>query len=182
MRIAITAIAASVILFLLTASSFAQETEQSEVVVGKIAPNFAGTDIYGKRIELQEFRGKVVIITVGKTRGPSTSEEERNKLKKFYDDHHPQGLDIIRIVYKSGIPFFITKSYVENRAKESLARRKTSWTLIVDWDCSLKELFRVSEEPLALVLDKQGIIKYKKNEELTANSSLEELIEKLLIE
>lgn len=175
-------VVASIFLTLLSTPAFCQKTEKPEIEIGTLAPNFILSDIYGKKIEIEKFRGKVVIITITPTQKPKILEEERKRIKIYYEEHSPKGLELIRIAYKSGVPFFITRSFVEEKARESNTKRKENWITIIDWESSLKELFSVVDDPLVLVVDKHGVIRLKKNGELIINNTLKKLIEKLILE
>lgn len=144
----------------------------SEVSVGDTAPNFVATDIHGKKIELPGH----------KLRRERISEEERAKTLDFYQRYKERGLEIIRVAYKGGIPFFISKSFVEDRAKRSLAKRKETWTAIIDWKCRIKELYRIKDTPLLLAIDKAGIVRLTRNEDFHVDEELENTVIQLLEE
>jgi peroxiredoxin len=160
-----------------------KEDEEAGLSVGNTVPRFIATDIYGKEVNLEKLKGKVVILSIehfGRQR--KSDAEARKKASDFYQAHKKEGLEVIRIASKKGVPFFISKSFVESRARKSLEKRKESWTVIIDWDCSLKKLFQMADEPLVFVIDKLGIIRYKKKGHFIVNKELDELIQKLLKE
>lgn len=168
----------------LTIASFAPAVLRSgekrcDIVVGKPAPNFIGTDIHGKKIELVDFKGKIVILDINKLGRIKISEEERIKLREFYNEHREQGLEIIRVAFKSGfIP--LPKSFVENRARASLSKRKEDWIVIIDWKGTIKKLYGVDDPPLVLVIDRAGIIRHIRKKELIADDSLQKIVLELL--
>lgn len=70
--------------FLITFSAFAQSNKKSK----PLAENFSAVSINGQNIELNELRGKVVLITFWTTRCPICAAEipKLNKLAASYQD------------------------------------------------------------------------------------------------
>jgi len=162
---------------------FAQ-TPVQPLEVGDAFPQFTAVDIYGKRINIGELKGRVVILSIAsfdhaKKRTDENSAEAK-KLGDFYMANRDKGLEVIRISSKSKVPFFVTKSFVESRARKTCKRDKDPWPVIIDWDGSLKELLKMTDGPLTFIIDKSGIIRYKKNGFLTANDEVKELVKKLI--
>lgn len=152
--------------------------------VGDAFPQFAAVDIYGKRINIRELKGRLLIVSIAsfdhaKKRTDDNSTEAK-KLGDFYMANMDKGLEVIRISSKSKVPFFVTKSFVESRARKTCKRDNDPWPVIIDWDGSLKDLLKMTGGPLTFIIDKSGIIRYKKNGFLIVNDEVKELVKKLI--
>jgi peroxiredoxin len=152
--------------------------------VGDVFPRFADVDIYGKEVDIEKLKGRVVVLSIAsfdqaKKRTDGNSAEAK-KLGDFYAANRPNGLEVIRISSKSNIPFFVTKSFVESRARKACKKDNDPWPVIIDWDGSFKVLLQMTDSPLTFIIDKDGIIKYKKSGFLTASDEVKELVGKLI--
>lgn len=160
-----------------------QNDEENGFRIGDTIPKIHANDVYGKQVSLEKLNGKVVIITIEHfDQEEQPTEEEEKEVGDFYEAHKKQGLEVVRIASKRGVPFFISKSFVENKAKEYLADHNQTWVSIIDWESSLKELFKMTDRPLIFVVDKQGVIRYKKIGVFIVDKELDALIQKLLKE
>lgn len=121
------------------------------------------------------------MIMLGFMVKPSKEQEKYQiKISEFYNKY--KGLEIIRIASKKNIPPLMSKSFVENKARESCVKNNETWTVIIDWDCSLKKLLKIEDEPLVFVVDKLDVIRNKKKGHLTIDNEFKELIQKLVKE
>jgi len=166
-------------LTLITFILYGQEGEKG-FSIGDTFPTFASTDVYGKEVNTEKLNGKVLLVTIEHFDDPEPSAIERTKAYAFYTAHKDEGLEAVRIASKRGVPFFISKSFVERKEREDLKEHNENWTTIIDWDGALKKLFNMTNEPLVFVVDKLGIIRYKEKGVFIVDNSLEELIKKLL--
>lgn len=147
-------------------------------------PQFTSVDIYGKQISAEELKGKVVIISIAhfdqvRKRSESNSPEIK-ELNDFYSAYRDKGLEVVRIASKRGVPFFVSKSFVEGRARQMCKRNKDNLSVIIDWDRSLKGLLKMNDEPVVFIVDRSGIIRYRKNGLVIFDNKVTELIQKLL--
>lgn len=160
------------------------ETKKTEtgLSINDIFPRFIATNIYGKEVDTEKLKGKVVIILIEHFSGQEEIYDtiERKKIRDFYNAHKDKGLELINIASKKGVPFFVPKSFVEERARKYCAKNKQDFPVIIDWDWSLKKLCKMNDKPLVFVLDKQGIIRYKKEGYFIIDSVLDKTIQKLL--
>ena len=172
-----------IILLCLGRFCFAEALGQSPAV-GDAFPQFAAVDIYGKEINIEKLKGRVVILSIGYfDQSRKQSEDNSAEVKRrddFYRAYKDKGLEVIRISSKRAVPFFVTKSFVESRARKTCERDNDPWTVIIDWDGSLKELLKMADSPLTFIIDKSGIIRYKKNGYLIVDKEVEELVKKLI--
>lgn len=173
------------IIILLSLGGFcAAEMPSRSPSVDDAFPQFAAVDIYGKEINIGKLKGRVVILSIAsfdqaKKRTDDNSAEAK-KLGDFYMANRPNGLEVIRISSKSKVPFFVTKSFVESRARKTCKRDNDPWPVIIDWDGSLKELLKMTGAPLTFIIDKNGIIRYKKDGFLMVDKEVEELVGRLI--
>lgn len=168
-------------LTIITSILYSQEGEK-DLSIGDTIPMLAATDVYGKEVNTEKLKGKVLLLTIEHFDDPEPSATERMNNYAFYTSHKNKGLEAVRIASKRGVPFFISKSYVERKAREDIDEHNENWTAIIDWDCSLKKLFNMTNEPLVFVVDKRGIIRYKKSGYLIVDNELDTLVQKLLEE
>lgn len=166
-------------LTIITSILYGQQ-EKKDFSIGDTIPMFATTDVYGNEVNTEKLKSKVLLITIEHFNDPEPSAIERIKAYAFYTVHKDEGLEAVRIASKRGVPFFISKSFVERKEREDLKEHNENWTTIIDWDGALKKLFNMTNEPLVFVVDKLGIICYKKKGVFVVDNLLEELIKKLL--
>lgn len=152
--------------------------------VGDAFPQFAAVDIYGKQVSIGNLKGRVAIVSIASfdqaRKRTDDNSDETKRLGDFYNSYRDKGLEVVRISSKSKVPFFITKPFVESRARKTCKKDNDPWSVIIDWDGSLKELLGMSGLPLTFIIDKDGIIRYKKDGFLTVNKEVEELVKKLI--
>ena len=75
---------------------YQQKTKPVLPLIGKLVPNFSATDLDGKPISLQDYRGKVVLLDFWAVWCIPCLEEMPN-LKKVYDRYKDEGFDVIGI-------------------------------------------------------------------------------------
>jgi thiol-disulfide isomerase/thioredoxin len=139
-----------------------------EFGIGKTAPNAQSEDLEGKKVQLKDYRGKVVVLDIWATWcGPCKAmiPHERDMVKKFKDK-----------------PFtFISVSADEKKEtlKDFVKDTPMPWThwwnghtggILKDW--------KVEHFPTIYVLDTKGVIRYKE----IRGDELEAAVEKLLAE
>lgn len=152
--------------------------------VNDVFPRFTAADIYGKQVDMEKLKDKVVIVSVSyfdQSRKQSDRDSSEAKRRSgFYDVNRDKGLEVIRISSKRAVPFFVTKPFVENRARKACEKDNDRWTVIIDWDGSLKELLTMIDAPLTFIVDKSGIIRYKKDGFLKIDNEVKQLVERLI--
>lgn len=152
--------------------------------VNDVFPRFTAADIYGKQVDMEKLKGKVVILSISyfdqSRKQSELASSEAKKRSGFYDSERDKGLEVIRISSKRAVPFFVTKSFVEDRARKVCEKDNDRWPVIIDWYGSLKELLTMVEEPLTFIVDKNGIIRYKENGFLKIDNEVKQLVESLI--
>lgn len=131
---------------------------------------------------MQFHRGKVVLLGIDKLREQETTAEQKRALHEFYEARRARGFEIVRIGYKSGIPFFITKSYVEKRAREALDAAGSHSLFIVDWENTLREQITASDDAMFYVIDKHGVVRAVRKGWIVLDDDLARLVDGLLNE
>ncbi|MDE0017569.1 MAG: TlpA disulfide reductase family protein [Candidatus Poribacteria bacterium] len=109
-------------------------------LVGKVVPNFSATDLHGKPISLQDYRGKVVLLDFWAVWcGPCVGEMPN--VKEVYETHKYQGFDIIGISLDTD----------EERLRNYLKENDIPWRQIYSgkrWDSPLAKRIIFAVSPL----------------------------------
>lgn len=112
-------------------------------------PELSGTTVDGEAIQLEDYRGKVVLLDFWATWCPPCMEELPN-MKATYDKFHEQGFEII------GISADRNRAALEGVLDES----EIAWPNLYDreQDGSLVEQFNIQAFPTLLLLDRDGVV------------------------
>lgn len=144
--------------------------ELRDLVVGKPAPEIVGNDLDGRPMKLSDFRGRVVVVSFWATWcGPCMElvPHERNLVK---------GLE--------GKPFVllgVNGDDDRDKARQAAGHEQMTWQSW--WDGGVEgptaARWNVRGWPTIYVIDREGIIRYKRNEALGLES-VEKAVAKLL--
>lgn len=115
--------------------------------VGHAAPNFKLSDLSGREVSLDQFRGKIVMLDFWATWcGPCRlSMPMLEKLQKEY----PKDLTLLAINLAE--PPDLVRNYVE--------RRHISSTVLLDEDGKVGEVYRSESIPMQVLIDQKGIVR-----------------------
>ena len=127
------------------------------------------TALDGRKVDVQEMDGKVVLIDFWATWcGPCV--QEMPNVKKVYDEYHSKGFEIV------GISFDKQKAMLENFLKE----HEIAWPQYFDgegWGNKFGMQFNITAIPAMWLVDKKGILR-----DLNARPDLEQKVKELLAE
>jgi peroxiredoxin len=122
-------------------------------VRGTLAKNFTAYDFSGKRITLSDYRGKVVLLHFWST-GYSPCFKEMPTIKGVYNKYKDKGLVVISIGLEPN----------QERLEYYGKKLGIEWIQIRDnrpREGDLSNLYRVSGVPENLLIDREGIIRYR---------------------
>lgn len=126
---------------------------ETGVDLGQKAAPFKLLSVEGKEIVLESFaKDKVLLLVFGTTWCPSCRHEVPI-LKEYYDDLKDDGLRVL------GIDVQESKKKVNSFVKKN----QINYPVALDSNAEVARLYQVVGIPLNIVLDKNGVIRYKNN-------------------
>lgn len=116
-------------------------------LVGKPAPRLGVNDLDGKRVDWDDYAGKVVLVDFWATNCPPCLAEFPN-MKQLYKEHHARGFEIV------GISLDENAGIVES----FLARAKLPWRMAMNEspEGAVGKRFKVVTIPALYLVDRQG--------------------------
>ena len=142
---------AAVLLMLLAFPGAAPASEDS--LVGKLAPPFTLTDLSGRKIDLQSFRGKSVVQIVGWAAWCHGCRMEIPRLKEAYEKYHGSGFEILALTGPYGQDLEKVKSFAREFS--------LPYPVLFDGGTKVLELYRIRSVPANLILDREGRVVYE---------------------
>ncbi len=129
------------------------------VEVGQPAPNFTGTDIYGKTVKLSDYKGKIVVL------------ESYNSDCPFCHNHYKTGAaqELQKDLTAKGVVWLLVNSVnPKNPSHRTPEQARKEWTDLkmhaTDWidDSSgtIGHLYDMKTTPHMFVIDKKGTLVY----------------------
>jgi peroxiredoxin len=138
---------------------------ETGVGIGQKAVSFELLSVEGKAIALESFaKDKVTLLVFGTTWCPSCRHEVPI-LKEYFDGLKDDGLKVL------GIDVQESKKKVSSFVKKN----QINYPVALDSNADAARLYQVVGIPLNIVLDKEGVIRYKDN-----RPPSKEILEKLL--
>ena len=126
--------------------SLLQKAEIKPIKGKQIAPNFSLEDLHGKKVDLKQFRGKVVFLNFWATWcGPC--KEEMPSMEALYQ------------MFKEKNFVFLTISvdYEEKKkVKEFIDKHRYTFPVLIDPKCLALDLYGVKGIPTTILIDKKG--------------------------
>ena len=132
------------------AEEYRQKADPMSELIGKVVPNFSATDLDGKPISLQDYRGKVVLLDFWAVWcGPCLTEIPN--VKRVYDTYKDQGFDIIGVSLDTD----------ETRLRNYLKKNNISWRQIFSgqkWKTPLAEQYHIRSIPAPWLIARDGTL------------------------
>jgi beta-lactamase regulating signal transducer with metallopeptidase domain/peroxiredoxin len=132
------------------AAEYEKKADPMAELVGKVVPDFSATDLDGKPISLQQYRGKVVLLDFWAVWCPPCIVEMPN-VKKVYDTYKDQGFDIIGVSLDTD----------ETRLRNYLKENDISWRQIFSgqrWNSPLARQYHIHAIPAPWLIAKDGTL------------------------
>ena len=117
-------------------------------LIGKVVPGFSATDLDGKPISLEQYRGRVVLLDFWAVWCAPCIAEMPN-VKKVYDTYKDEGFDIIGI----------SLDFDEKRLRDYLKENEISWRQVFSgkiMDNPVALHYDVRSIPTQWLIDKEG--------------------------
>lgn len=122
------------------------ETEKSEV--GFKAPAFTARNLKGNRVQLADYKGKVVILNLWATWcGPC--RVEMPGLENLYRRYRSEGLEILAVSLDKGAP---------EKVQTFTDEYRLSFPVLLDPDREVESRYHTLTIPTTYVIDKKGMI------------------------
>jgi peroxiredoxin len=118
---------------------------------GDIAPDFSLYDTNGKPHKLKDVLGKKAVLLVFWATWCPYCVEEIPELNKIYQEYSQKGLEVlaVNIAEKS------------NKVSRFVVNRGINYTVLLDIDGKVADLYQVQGIPLNMILNKNGVILHK---------------------
>ncbi len=140
----------------------------TQTSIGKTAPLFTMKDTMGRDIQLEEFRGQLLLVDFWASWcGPC--RKENPNLVKAYAKYHEQGFEILGVSMDTD----------RNNWIKAIHEDKLVWPQVSDlkgWGNAAGKLYAVGSIPSSVLLDKDGIIIAKDLRGDALDQKLEELL------
>ncbi|UCH82680.1 MAG: redoxin domain-containing protein, partial [Candidatus Latescibacterota bacterium] len=141
-----------------------------KLATGKEPIPFAVSGLDGKRISLDDYKGKVVLLDFWATWCVPCKVEMPNVIK-IHNKFHEKGFEIIGISLDSD----------KNALERYIATNKMSWPQYFDgrgWQNTVAQKYRVRSIPTTYLIDRKGVIRYRS----LRGRELEDAVTKLINE
>ena len=132
------------------AAEYRKKADPMSELIGKVVPDFSATDLDGKPISLQQYRGKVVLLDFWAVWcGPCIGEMPN--VKRVYNSYKDQGFDIIGVSLDTD----------ETRLRNYLMENDISWRQIFSgqrWNSPLAEQYHIRAIPAPWLIARDGTL------------------------
>ena len=125
-----------------------QKVGAKQMKVKKMAPNFSLEDLNGQKVELKNFKGKVIFLNFWATWcGPC--KEEMPSMESLWQ-------------WFKGKDFLLLSVSVDyegvKQVKEYVEKQRYTFRVLIDPQCQVLDLYEVKAIPTTLMIDKKGQI------------------------
>lgn len=122
--------------------------DQTEIVnVGDLAPNFVLKDLEGNEVELEQLKGKGILLNFWATFCPPC-REEMPYMENSYEKYKGEGIEILAVNFDED-PIVIEK-FVDHY--------ELSYPILLDSGLSITHLYGVRELPATFLIDEDGFV------------------------
>ncbi len=132
------------------AEEYRKKADPMSELIGEVVPNFSATDLDGKPISLQDYRGKVVLLDFWAVWcGPCLTEIPN--VKRVYDTYKDQGFDIIGVSLDTD----------ETRLRNYLKKNNIAWRQIFSgqkWKSPLAQQYHIRSIPAPWLIARDGTL------------------------
>jgi peroxiredoxin len=140
-------------------AAMAVATASFAVEVGKIAPDFTGTDINGKAVKLSDYKGKMVVIESYNSDCPYCHNQyATGATQDLQKDMAAKG--VVWLIVNSVNPKNFSHRTPEQAQKEMVAEKMDVTTWIDDSSGAIGHLYEMKTTPHMFVIDKNGTLVY----------------------
>ena len=115
---------------------------------GRVAPNFSGTDVASRVVQLSDFKGKVTIVLFWDAKTADT-DKVIQLTNRLVDKYVGKPVEIIGVTPEA-----------HTRIRELQADGSIKWNNIIDSAEKIAREYKVAVRPLVIVLNEKGIIEY----------------------
>ena len=132
------------------AAVYRKKFDPTSELVGKVMPDFSATDLNGKPISLQQYRGRVVLLDFWAVWSDACIAE-MPIVKKVYDTYKDQGFDIIGVSLDTE----------EKPLQDYLKKNNIQWRQIFSgqgWDSPLAKQYDIHTLPAPWLIDRDGTL------------------------
>ena len=126
------------------------KAEPLQALIGKPVPDFSATDLDGKPISLEQYRGKVVLLDFRAT-WSSPCLEDTPTVKKVYDAYKDKGFDIIGLSLDND----------EKMLRDHLKKHEIPWRQVYSgkrWDSPIPQQYGIRNIPSGWLIDRDGTL------------------------
>jgi peroxiredoxin len=118
--------------------------------IGQEAPGFILNDLAGKKISLESFIGRPVLLNFWATWCPYC-RKERSHLNDLHRKYKDKGLVILSISTDRSL----------NKLQQYMEKTPADFIVLSDSEGSVSSSYNIMGLPSSLLIDRQGIIKFK---------------------
>ena len=132
------------------ASEYRKKADPASELDGKVVPDFSATDLDGKPISLQQYRGKVILLDFWAVwHGPCIGEMPN--VKRVYNTYKDQGFDVIGVSLDTD----------ETRLRNYLKKNNIPWRQIFSgqkWKSPLAQQYHIQTIPAPWLIARDGTL------------------------
>ena len=132
------------------ASEYRKKADPASEFAGRVVPDFSATDLDGKPISLQQYRGKVILLDFWAVwHGPCIAEMPN--VKRVYDTYKDQGFDVIGVSLDTD----------ETRLRNYLKKNNIPWRQIFSgqkWKSPLAQQYHIQTIPTPWLIARDGTL------------------------